>query len=377
MEKTTVEIKQKPKSYDIYVGYDFFDEIAQEILVNKYGSRYAVITDNVVEGIYGHKLLKALDNLGIEAHLIVFKAGEEYKTRETKEYLENKLLDLSFTRDCAIIALGGGVVGDIGGFVAATYMRGIPVIQIPTTVIAQADSSIGGKTAVDTPHGKNLIGAFHHPKAVFIDISTLKTLDDRNYRSGFMEVIKHGIIKDIELFELIEKNTAILLERTSEEYEKLMPYIMKRNCAIKSEVVMQDDKESNLRKILNYGHTVGHAIETLSNYNLLHGEAVAIGTTCEAFFSYKLGYCSKDDYMRQLELIKAFELPYTIPETIETKAIIDKTCLDKKAQLGEPEFVLAETIGRTKTFENGKSTLRLNSHRLIELIEEFRAIQLF
>jgi 3-dehydroquinate synthase len=307
--------------------------------------------------------------------LLDFPAGEHYKTRETKQYLDEQLINARFERNGTIIAVGGGVVGDVAGFVAATYMRGVPYIQIPTTVIAQADSSIGGKTAVDYPQGKNLIGAFHHPHSVFIDTKTLCTLDGRNYRSGFIEIIKHGLIRDASLFSFIERNIDFILSHKDKQYPSIITAIMTKNCRIKNDIVAKDAKEQNLRKILNYGHTVGHAIEHLSGYSLFHGEAVAIGIAAEAYFSWKIGYLSESDYQKQLNLIKKTGLPLRIPDNISVDDIIDKMYVDKKARGSRPEFVLLQKIGKVKTFARGKTTTPVEEKELRSMLSALKKMK--
>jgi 3-dehydroquinate synthase len=271
-----------------------------------------------------------------------------------------------------VIALGGGVVGDVAGFVSATYMRGIPCIQIPTTVLAQADSSIGGKTGVDYPQGKNLIGAFHQPIAVYIDPFTLSTLDDRNYKSGLIEVLKHGLIRDGAFFDYFVRSIDKIMDRSHGEYNQTMTELMARNSRIKNRIVASDPKEKNLRKILNYGHTIGHAIEHLSGYTLLHGESVAIGIACEAYFSHALGFCSKAEYRRQLRIIEALGLPVRIPANIDTGAIIDAMRIDKKVVGGRVQFVLLRKIGEIQRAEKGSCVHTIDEASLRRLIDDFR-----
>ncbi|MBN2534727.1 MAG: 3-dehydroquinate synthase [Spirochaetales bacterium] len=372
MEKINVHVKVRPGQYTIYIGHNILDTVINTITEHMYGNRYAVITDSIVEKFYGENFVHKMEDHNLDVLLFAFPAGELYKTRETKQMLDDQLLSNRFGRDSAIIALGGGVVGDVAGFVAATFMRGIPYIQIPTTVIAQADSSIGGKTAVDYPQGKNLIGAFHHPRSVFIDTKTLSTLDERNYKSGFTEIIKHGLIRDKDLFTYFTKNREYIMSRNHNKHALTITGLMKRNCGIKNEIVREDEKEQNIRKILNYGHTIGHAVEHLSGYRLLHGEAIAIGIVVEAFFSWKLGFCSYEDFKTQYEIIRKMDLPYRIPAEITNNDIIQTMYSDKKAREMKPEFVLLKQIGQTVIFEGGKTTTPLEEDTLTSLIEEFR-----
>ena len=371
MEILKIDVQTQPKSYEICIGYNFIDEIVQTIKNRRYGSRYAIITDTTVRPLHGDLLCQAIKKQNLAVDVFEMPAGEANKTRTTKDWLDDQLLNNKYGRDSVIISLGGGVVGDVAGFVASTYMRGIPCIQIPTTTIAQGDSSIGGKTAIDMPQGKNLIGAFFHPQIVFIDVQMLQTLDERNYNSGLIEIVKHGFIRNAEFLSFFNDNLDVILARDSSRYPEVMVQLMKANCAIKNDVVQADEKEQDLRKILNYGHTVGHAVEFLSNYSLLHGEAVAIGIACEAFFSYRLGYCSYADFVWQVEMIKKLKLPSQIPQNMEIDAIISAMCMDKKARDSEPEFVLLESLGKTKVFDHGKNAIKINRNTLGALIDEF------
>ena len=372
MEKVEVRIAAQPKKYSIHIGYGFLGDACKTIAKSRDGSRLAVITDSKVKGIYGNAVLAALRKHGAQAELFSFPAGEKSKTRETKARLEDQMFSKGYGRDSTVVAVGGGVVGDVAGFVAATYMRGIPHIQLPTTVVAQGDSSIGGKTAVDVPAGKNLVGAFHDPLDIFMDVKTLETLDDKNYRTGLTEIIKHGIIADAAFFGFIEKNLGTILSRKTSDYPRVMVDLMRRNCAIKNAVVSADATEKNRRKILNYGHTIAHAIEPLLDYSLTHGEAVSIGIACEAFISHRLGYCSKDDYEKQVDLFEEVRLPTRLPDGISPKRIMEKMRLDKKARQSEPEFVLLEKIGKTKDF-NGKAATKIPEATLLKLLNEFRS----
>ncbi len=375
MESMTVHVDVQPKSYKIHIAYDAIDRIAAEIAGSCTDvSRYAVITDSHVRPLYGDQLVRSLRGLGLNVLLLDFMAGEASKTKATKDRIDEQLLNENFGRDGAIIALGGGVVGDLAGFVAATYMRGILCIQVPTTVVAQGDSSIGGKTAVNVPQGKNLIGAFHHPRSVFIDIKTLESLDDRHYRNGLVEIVKHGLVRSEPFFEFIERNIDLILARRSQDdaYASVMTELMYRNCDIKNDIVSADEKERDLRKILNYGHTIAHAVEFLSNYALLHGEAVAIGMACEAYFSCRLGYCSEAAMARQIDILRKLQMPCQIPPGIGIEEIVEKMRLDKKARSAEPEFVLIEKVGQTKVFDQGGSTTKIDRTALLSMLAEFQ-----
>ncbi|NIP32087.1 MAG: 3-dehydroquinate synthase [Candidatus Dadabacteria bacterium] len=251
------------------------------------------------------------------------------------------MLSNKFGRDSAIIALGGGVVGDIAGFVAATYARGIPYIQVPTSLVACVDSSIGGKTAIDTKYGKNLIGAFHQPYSVYIDIDTLKTLNKKEVNEGLAEIIKYGVIKDSNLFNYLEDN----INNIYDFNDDALIYIVSTSCTIKAEVVEKDEKESNLRKILNFGHTIGHAIEQLSEYKISHGEAISRGMVLEGQIASKITKWSVDDQIRLMNLFKKADLPTDLPDYMDINDIIDIMKIDKKARRGQIEMSLPNKIG--------------------------------
>ncbi|MBN1410693.1 MAG: 3-dehydroquinate synthase [Spirochaetales bacterium] len=371
MKEITVPIRVKPLQYSIFIGNGLFERIAEYVLNMKKRKKQVIITDKKVESLYGGKLVQSLKDRQMDAPVIAFPDGEKSKTRATKEWIEDKMLENQLGRDSVVLALGGGVVGDVAGFAAATYMRGVPVIQIPTTVIAQADSSIGGKTAVDVPQGKNLIGAFHQPRAVFIDVETLLSLDEKNYLSGLAEIIKHGIIRDRELFTDLETNLADILNRKSRDFVPLFISLMEKNCKIKNEVVSLDPEEANLRKILNYGHTVGHAIELLSGFKLLHGEAIAAGMAAEAFMSYKLGILAKEEFLRQVNLLKKAGLPTTVPHSCNIDQIMDIMCMDKKARNNKPEFICIEQIGRVKLSANDEVAIKIDTEDVRRILSEF------
>ena len=324
--------------YKIYIGKKLLPSSLLIDFCHKQANTIVIIADNNVAGLYGKSLLQKIN---VNAHLLSFAAGEENKTRETKQQLENKMLNLGCGRDTCIIALGGGITTDMAGFIAATYNRGIPVIYIPTTLLSMVDAGIGGKTAVNTPYGKNLIGAFYQPKAVFIDIDVLKTLPENEFKNGMVEIIKHAIIRDAEYFSLLEKK----IDTTA-----LEPVIA-TSCQIKKQIIEQDEKDYGIRQLLNFGHTIGHALEQASNYQLSHGEAVALGIIAESYMSMRLGYLPKAAF----EKIKAlFQLYNIAPIFKGAKTAIKKALLlDKKAIAREPHFVLLDDIGRVHILEKG------------------------
>lgn len=343
MEICRVDLKEEVgNSYDIAIGRGLFDDIAIELKNKPIANAYAIITDSNVGKIYGKKLLKNIQDNNLHAHLIIFPAGEKSKTRKTKEKIENEMLNLGFGRDSCIIALGGGVVGDVAGFVAATYMRGIPYIQIPATLLAMVDSSIGGKVAVDTEHAKNAIGAFYQPKKVIIDLNFLKTLPKKELANGLAEVIKHALIKDKGFFHFIEKNIGKILKQDLE----ILKQTIKRSCEIKAEIVAEDEKEKGLRKILNYGHTIGHAIESALNYKISHGNAIAIGMSYAAKLSAKLGFLHEGSVIRQNNLLEYVGLPHKLSHhKLKPRKILEFVQYDKKIANGKLNFVLLNSIG--------------------------------
>ncbi|MBE9546732.1 MAG: 3-dehydroquinate synthase, partial [Proteobacteria bacterium] len=273
MNKIKVNLEKKiSASYDIHIGENILDRVGLIITKDNCAARYVVITDSNVSALHGEGFLSILRGMGLKVDMIEFPAGEASKNIDTMLDIVKVLISLGVDRRSALIALGGGVVGDMAGFVASTYMRGLPYYQIPTTLLAQVDSSIGGKTAIDLPEGKNLLGAFYQPKGVFIDLSFLKTLPSREFRNGMAEIVKYGIIDDVELFSLLESKVKAIEDRNA----TLLSVIIEKSCRIKKGVIEIDEKETGLRRILNFGHTIGHAVEAESDYSVSHGDAVSI-----------------------------------------------------------------------------------------------------
>jgi 3-dehydroquinate synthase len=304
--------------------------------------RLAIISDDTVAPLYAERLMQTL---GAPAPLLLtIPAGEASKTREQWSRLTDELLDAGFGRDSAIIALGGGVVGDLAGFVAATFMRGIPFVQIPTTLLAMIDASIGGKTGVDTRAGKNLVGAFHHPKLVIADPSVFATLPPAHFRNGLAEAVKHAVIASPPDFEWLGVHASMLAGDAGPDVATAEE-LVRRNIEIKADVVARDEREGGLRKILNFGHTVGHAIETLSDYAILHGECVAIGMVVEAQIAAQAGVGDPGIVRAITDLLLAVGLPTTVPSAIATAKILDATRTDKKSRGGKVEYALPTKIG--------------------------------
>lgn len=355
-------------SYDIEIGYRLGDSLLCDLkngLVGKI-KKFAVITDSCVYELYGEAFVEALRAEGFEAEIFVFPQGEKSKTRETKAFIEDSMLAMGFRRDCCVIALGGGVVTDLSGFLAGTYGRGVPFINYATTLLSAADASVGGKTAVDTPLATNLIGLFNQPKKVYIDIDTWKTLPERQLASGLSETIKHACLGDYELFEFLEENIEKIFDCDREACE----YIAQRNCAVKYKVVMQDERESGLREILNLGHTVGRAIETVSGYRLLHGEALAVGMVAQTKLGVKLGFISRENADRVISLYKRGKLPTEIPEYIDRKELVKKLYTDKKVRNGKLRFVFQKEIGNVMAFGENCFAKEISEEEIREIIEE-------
>lgn len=349
------------ESYDLVFGQELFPQIARDLKQKPVGERYAIITDSNVRELYAESLEGRLRGEGLTAAIFSFEAGEPNKTMGNCLRIMGEMSGLKYGRDAAILALGGGVVGDMAGFMASIFNRGIPYIQIPTTLLAQADSSVGGKTAVDTEHGKNLVGAFKQPERVYLDIATLATLTARDYVSGLAETIKHGVIRDAEFFRYLSENAALMAGRTSE----FLLSIAKNNCRIKGGVVEIDPNERGLRRILNYGHTAGHAIEKLSvdRYEkeesesyLSHGQAVAIGMMIAGRIANALGYFPQEDLTKQEQLLHAAGLRTKVPPQISDDNIIEVTSMDKKAKNGRARYVLPVAIGKMHEFNGVYAT---------------------
>ncbi len=340
------------ESYDLVLDTDF-PEIAADLKKRDFTRKFGIVTDTKVGPLYAGELQAALKSEGLEAEVFAFEEGEPNKTWDTTGRILNKMVKAKYGRDSGIIALGGGVVGDVGGFAASVTRRGVPCVQIPTSTTALADSAIGGKTGVDLEEGKNLAGRIVQPVIVYFVFRTLDTLDDRNYRSGLAETVKHGVIQSKELFEYMEKNAHLILGRNRDA----LTYITEMNCMVKGTVVEIDPDEEGLRRILNYGHTVGHAVETLSSYKLTHGEAVAIGTVPAGRLAIMLGTgFTEDDLERNIALFEKLGFSTKIPGYIPTADIVKKTGMDKKAKDGKARYCMASGPGSMCEFGGAYAT---------------------
>jgi 3-dehydroquinate synthase len=343
MEKIRVELAER--SYNISSGNNILEDIGEKLKLFDLSPRIAIVSNPTVFSLYGERVSDSVKKAGFELYVITIPDGEEYKDLLWVQHIYDELLRIKLDRSSALVALGGGVIGDITGFAASTYMRGISCIQVPTTLLAQVDSSVGGKTGVNHKLGKNMIGTFWQPRLVWIDVETLKTLPKRELLAGIAEVIKYGVIYDGELFDFLEVNKDQILDLDS----RVMTHIIKRSCEIKADVVSKDERESGLRAILNYGHTIGHAVETVSGYKrFLHGEAVAIGMFLEARLSQILGLINKDHVSRIKAVIDSYGLPSEMPEDMDVQSILLSMQLDKKAVAGEIKFIFPEKIGQVR-----------------------------
>ncbi|WP_339137954.1 MAG: 3-dehydroquinate synthase [Candidatus Electrothrix sp. GW3-4] len=342
MTETVVTVGLDDRSYPIRISSGLLAEIGSDLKQRKIGTRYGVIADDTVAELYGKQCMLSLQSAGIQAELITFPHGEKNKHMATVAALASELARRGFDRSDALIALGGGVTGDITGFLAAIYMRGIPFVQVPTTLLSQVDSSVGGKTGVDLPEGKNLVGVFYQPKAVYIDIDVLRTLPPDELQGGLAEVIKYGIIHDADFFRFLEKNRDAVFGLQQDVVTRLIA----RCCEIKAWVVEQDEREGGLRRILNFGHTIGHAVEAASDFQLIHGKAVAIGMCAAAQLAVQTGYLSEQDAQAIRDLIARYELPVSIPPELDRQVIKKYLLTDKKTVAGRVFYVLPEGLGK-------------------------------
>jgi 3-dehydroquinate synthase len=344
-----IRVDLKERGYNIHAGEGILLQAGEIVASACRGRRAVIVTNPKIGKLYAGALSKSLEGAGVEADVITIPAGERYKTLRTVSSIYEKLLDMKMDRGGIAIGLGGGVVGDITGFVAATYMRGIDFVQVPTSLLAQVDASIGGKTGVDLPRGKNLVGAFHQPKTVLIDLSVLSTLPRREFRAGLAEIIKHGIIQDGEYFRFLEENPGVILRRDPCALE----YVIRRSCEIKAAVVREDEREGGLRRILNYGHTAGHAVESLTGYKaLLHGEAVAVGMVTAALAAREMGGAEAELVSRLSGVLASVGLPVKLPEGMDPGAVVEAMKLDKKVQSGRLNTVLVNSPGKALVADN-------------------------
>ncbi len=342
----TLRVALDERSYPIYIGDDLLSR--PELLTPHIrGKEVLVVTNETVAPLYLQKLLDGLRAYRCES--VILADGEEFKNLTVLNEIFDKTLASQFSRHVTMIALGGGVIGDMTGFAAACYQRGVPFIQIPTTLLSQVDSSVGGKTAVNHALGKNMIGAFYQPQCVIADTTTLNTLDDRQLSSGLAEVIKYGLINDAEFFVWLEANISALRNRN----QKILAEAIERSCRDKADIVAQDELEQGVRALLNLGHTFGHAIETGMGYGtVLHGEGVAIGMVMAAELSSAMGWIQADDVERIKKLLLAAGLPITPPKTLSSDQFMNLMSVDKKVQNGKIRLILLKAIGQAIISDN-------------------------
>lgn len=349
MEQVTVQLDDR--SYPIFIGSGLIKD-SNYIAPYISGKKVVIVTNTTVAPLYLQAVTDTLSDFEVDS--VILPDGEQYKNLEHLNHIFDKLLADNHGRDTTLVALGGGVIGDMAGFAAACYQRGVDFIQIPTTLLAQVDSSVGGKTAVNHPLGKNMIGAFYQPRAVIIDIDCLQTLPARELSAGMAEVIKYGIIEDFAFFEWLEQNMTALMALDA----KLMAHAIARCCQIKADVVAADETERGKRALLNLGHTFGHAIEAEQGYgNWLHGEAVGAGMVLASHTALLQGLVNEAEHERMVQLIAAAELPVTKPADMDYPAFIKHMMRDKKVQDGQLRLVLPETIGRAGIFNSVPETV--------------------
>lgn len=338
----TITVGLGDRAYDIVIEKGLLAAVGKDLARRAVAKRYVVIADSHVADLLGGILMESLAAAAVPAELITFPQGEASKHLVTVAELASRLAGLGLDRKDGLIALGGGVTGDITGFLAAIYMRGIPFVQIPTTLLAQVDSSVGGKTGVDIPEGKNLIGAFYQPRRVYIDSSVLLSLPDVELLNGLAEVIKYSVIRDAEFFHFLAEKREAILSRDLDVLEE----VILRCCAIKAEVVAMDEREADLRRILNFGHTLGHAVEAASNYALPHGLAVGMGMAAACDLAVARGILPRQTAEEVRRLIADYGLPVDIPEKLTAARIKSFLKTDKKTVGGRPFFVLPTAIGK-------------------------------
>jgi 3-dehydroquinate synthase len=341
----TVAVNLGERSYSIHVGAGLLARTGELLRQVARGDKVTVVTNPTVERLYFAALESSLKRSGFKVASVLLPDGEQHKNLESLSAVYDQLVRQRLDRQSTLVALGGGVIGDLAGFAAATFLRGIPYIQVPTTLLAQVDSSIGGKTGINHAQGKNLIGAFYQPRLVVIDVSVLQTLPKRELVAGMAEVVKYGIIGDPELFDLLEKNLDAILTLD----EPLLTRVILSSCADKARVVEQDERESDLRAILNFGHTIGHALESFTGYErFLHGEAVAIGMVKAALISRAQGFCDERSLARIRTLISRAGLPAEMPPDIDPRGLVQSMELDKKSSEGKIKFICCTGVGATR-----------------------------
>ncbi len=363
MKEKIIEIQTNP-SYSIFLGKNLLTNSRLVQLCLEQKKRLALLSDERLSGTIAHEIQKVLKEAEMEVEIFPISSGEKFKTRETKQQLEDQLLEKKFGRDSCFLALGGGMVTDLVGYLASTYCRGVPWVALPTTLLGMVDAAIGGKTGVNTPHGKNLIGTFYPPLAVISDVAVLQSLPPQEWRNGVVEMIKHACIADKKLFEQLEISAKNLFKD-----DEMLLNLIEQSCRIKKKIVEQDERESGMRELLNFGHTIGHAIETLENYRLSHGEAVAIGMLVEASLAQAVGYFRKQELLKVKKILEAYQLPLQTKVFHNTEIFLEQLRLDKKSKASLPHFVLLKKIGEAH-IEEGKFSFPVKYDLLQKILLE-------
>ena len=341
----TLTVNLGDRSYPIHVGAGLLERAGELLRQAGVRGKVAVVTNPTVAQLYLDALHEALTSAEFEVTPILLPDGEEHKNLKSLVSIYDRLISERFERKSCVLALGGGVVGDVAGFAAATYLRGVSYAQVPTTLLAQVDSSVGGKTGINHESGKNLIGAFYQPKLVLVDVAVLRTLPHRELVAGLAEIIKYGIIQDPALFQLLEQRMEKLLSSDLE----LLSQVIGVSCTIKARVVEADEREEDYRAVLNFGHTIGHALETVTGYRqLLHGEAVAVGMVKAVALSVQQGFCDPASFNRVVALVRKAGLPVEIPPGVLPQNLIQAMEVDKKVAGGKIKFIMCEGIGKTR-----------------------------
>ncbi|MDP3975343.1 MAG: 3-dehydroquinate synthase [bacterium] len=371
MSRVQLQLKKSvDSSYDIVIERGILKKLASDLRTKRFAENYVVITDTKVSRLFGKSVCDSLKREGLLLGKIVVSVGEKSKSLSRVQECCEQLLSLGANRQTGVIALGGGVVGDLAGFVAASYMRGVPCVQVPTTLLAMVDSSVGGKVGVDLPSGKNMVGAFWQPKKVYIDPEVLRSLPAKDWKSGLGESVKYGAIMDRSLWEFFEKHADFLKEvpkKPMPSQWKLIEEMVERCVKIKAEVVMKDEKEGNLRQVLNYGHTFGHVVELMSDYTILHGEAVAVGMKMAAALAHELRFLSKAELDRQNDLLKKLGLGKTKTKGL-IKDFVEHMRKDKKTK-GDLRVVLVDRLGRCHQ-ELGRFGIKVDSAVVRKVLKE-------
>jgi 3-dehydroquinate synthase len=340
----TLSVNLGERSYPIRIGEGFLARAGEFLHGAGLGGKVALVTNPIVAKLYLEPVSQALSQAGFQVIPALIPDGEEHKNQESLAAIYDCLVSARLERKSCVLALGGGVIGDLAGFAAATYLRGVPYVQVPTTLLAQVDSSVGGKTGVNHRDGKNLIGAFYQPRLVLIDVETLATLPHREFVAGLAEIVKYGVIQDAELFRLLENKIDRLIALDRE----MLIQIITTSCAIKARVVEQDEHEDDYRAVLNFGHTIGHALEVATGYRkFLHGEAVAIGMAKAASISLRHGFCDAQTVERICRLLEKIGLPVDLPKNVAKESLLQGMEVDKKSAGGKIKFVICAGIGKT------------------------------